>query len=60
MILYTGKLLHRYQWTELSIDYDVISQVRDLAFGEDAKQITDNYPIFYWKPGVLITDDLSE
>ena len=31
MSLYTGKLLHSYQCTELPIDDDVISQVRDLS-----------------------------
>ena len=31
MILYTGKRLRGYQWTELPIYDDVISQVIDLA-----------------------------
>ena len=46
MIIYTGKSLHRYQCTELPIDYDVIDQVRDSAEEDDAKKMIDNYPIF--------------
>ena len=60
MSLYTVKLLHRYQWTELPIDDDVISQVRDLSEGEGAKKMTNNYPVFELASGVLITDDISE
>ena len=60
MSLYTGKRLHRYQLTEIPIGDDVISQVRDLAEEENAKKMTDNYPMFEWAPGVLITDDVSE
>ena len=60
MSLYTGKLLHSYQQTELPIDDDVIAQVRDLAEEENAKKTTDNYPIFEWAPGVLITENVSE
>ena len=59
MSLYTGKRLHRYQLTEIPIGDDVISQVRDLAEEENAKKMTDNYPMFEWAPGVLITDDVS-
>ena len=60
MSLYTGKLLYSYQRKELPIDDAVLDQVRDLAEGEDAKNITDNYPMFEWAPGVLITDNVSE
>ena len=60
MSLYTGKLLHSYQQTELPIDDDVIAQVRDLSEEENAKKMTDNYPIFEWAPGVLITENVSE
>ena len=60
MSLYIGKRLHRYQCTELPIDYDVISQLRYLAEEQDAKKMTDNYPMFEWAPGVLITEYVSE
>ena len=33
MILYTGKCLHSYQWTELPINDDIIAQVRYLSEG---------------------------
>ena len=46
MSLYTGKHLHRYQWIALPIDDDVTAQVRNLAEGEGAKTMTDNYPMF--------------
>ena len=60
MSLYTGKRIKSYKWTELPIDDDVIDQLRYLADGEDANKMTDNYPIFEWASGVLITDDVSE
>ena len=60
MIQHTGKLLHVYQWTELPIYDGVISQVRYLAEGEEAENMTYNYPVFEWAPGVLIADDVSE
>ena len=60
MSLYTGKRLHSYQCTELPIYDDVIYQVRYLAEGEDAKKMSDNYPMFEWVPGFLITDSVSE
>ena len=60
MSLYTGKILHRYQWTEIPIDDYVIYQVRDLYEEEDAKKMTDDPPVFEWAPCVLITDNLSE
>ena len=60
MSLYTGKCLHIYQWIEIPIYDDVIAHVRDLAEGDDAKKMTDNYPMFELVPGVLITDDVIE
>ena len=60
MSLYTRKILHSYQWTDLPIYDDVISKVRDLSEGEDAKKIIYNYPMFEWEPGVLITDYVNE
>ena len=60
MIMYTGKSLYIYNWTDPPIDDEVISQVRDLAEGQDSNKMTDNYPIFEWASGVLITDDVSE
>ena len=60
MSLCTGKLLHSYQWTKLTIYDEIIAQVIDLAEVEDAKKLTDNYPMFEWAPGVLITEYVSE
>ena len=60
MSIYTGKCLHSYQWIEIPIYDDVIAHVRDLAEGDDAKKMTDNYPMFELAPGVLITDDVIE
>ena len=57
---FTGKCLHRYQCTELPIEDDVIYPVRDLVEEYNAKKMTNNYQIFDWAPGVLITDDVSE
>ena len=34
--------------------------MRDLAEGEDSNKMTDNYPMFEWAPGVLITENVSE
>ena len=60
MNIYTGKLLQSYQWTELPIYDDVISQVRDLDEVEYSKEMTDNYPVFEWEPGILVADNVSE
>ena len=60
MSLYTGKILHSYQFTELPIDDDVISKVRDLAEEDNVDKTTENYLMFEWAPGVLITDDVSK
>ena len=46
MSLYTGKRLHRYQWTEPPIDDDAISQIRYLSEGYDAEKMIYNYPMF--------------
>ena len=58
--IYTVKLIHSCQWSELPIDYDVISKLRYLAEREDANRMTDNYPMFEWSSGVLITGNVSE
>ena len=60
MSQYTVKCLHRYQWIEIPIDDDVIAQVRNLAEEENAKKLSNNYMMFEWAPGVLITGDVSE
>ena len=60
MSIYTGKRLQSYQWIELPIDDEVISQVRDVALEEDANKMTDNDPMFEWEPSVLTTEDVRE
>ena len=60
LTIYTGKRLQSYQCIELTINDDVIAKVRALSEGEDAKKITDNFPMFEWTPGVLINEDGSE
>ena len=60
MSLYIGKRLHRYQCTDLPIDYDVISQLRYSAEEQDTKKMTDNYPMFEWSLYALINRDVSE
>ena len=60
MSLYTGKFLRSYQWKELLIDDDIISQLRELAGVEDAKKMTNYYTMFEWAPCVLMSDYVSE
>ena len=60
MSLYTGKCLNSYQWTELPIYDDVITQVWDLYEEDNEKKMTYNHPMFEWATYVLITDDVSE
>jgi hypothetical protein len=57
MSLYSGKKLHGYEWHELPITDEVISQVEELAKDQKAPLIKNNYPMFEWMPGVPILDD---
>jgi hypothetical protein len=56
MNLHSGKRIHSFEWTELPIDEDVISRVKDLATNEQVKGrpiIREQYPLFEWVPGLL-------
>ena len=57
MSLYSGKKLHGYEWTELPITDEVISQVEELAKKQKAPILTNKYPMFEWMPGVPIHDE---
>jgi hypothetical protein len=48
MSLYSGKLLHSYEWKEFPIDEDVINRVEELASREDAPTMINGYPVFTW------------
>ena len=41
MKLYTGKILHSYEWTELPIDNYVIEQVRQFSSDEKGPLVKD-------------------
>ena len=58
MNIYTGKRINSYEWKELPIDDDVITQVELLAKNENAKHMTDAYPMFEWAPGLPILDEV--
>jgi hypothetical protein len=48
MSLYSGKMLHSYEWAELPIDDEVISRVEELATHENAATMVNGYPVFTW------------
>ena len=54
MILYTRKILHRYEWIELPIDNNVTEQVNNLSSNEKYPLVKDEYPMFEWAPGIPI------
>ena len=55
--LYTRKDIHSDYWVELSIDYEVVKRVDELAKIE--KQPTlDQYTIFEWVQGIPILDNM--
>ena len=54
MILYTGKILQIYDWTELPIDNDFIEQVKQLSSDKISPIVKYKYLIFEWAPGIPI------
>ena len=46
MYLSTRKQLHDFIWTELPVNYQVISRVNDLATKEKQIEMTKGKPIF--------------
>ena len=60
MSLATGKQLHAFIWTELSINEQVISRVNNLATKEKQPEMTKGYPLFKWIQGIPIIDKYDE
>ena len=58
--LATGKRLHAFIWTELPINYQVISRVNDFPTKDKQLEMTKGYPIFEWSPGIPIEDKDDE
>ena len=56
MYIVTVKQLRALIWTELTINDQVVSRVNDLATKQNQPEITKEYPIFEWSPGIPITD----
>ena len=54
MILYNGKILHSYEWTELFIYNYVIKQVKQLYSYEKGPLVKDRYTIFEWESDIPI------
>ena len=54
MILYTGDILHRYKWTELHIDSNVIEQVNNLSSDyKHLRQSIISSPLIHFNNSVL-------
>ena len=60
MILYTGNILHLYEWTEPPIGNDGIEQVKQLSSDEKVPLVKDKYIMFEWAPGIPILDETQE
>ena len=56
MSLATGKQLHAFVQTEISINDQVVYRVNNLATNENQPEITKEYPIFEWSPVIPIKD----
>ena len=50
MSLQTGKKFHSSKWYELTIDYEFIENVHELALKLRKKLPVNNYPMFEWSP----------
>ena len=54
----TGKKIHGYRFTELSMPQHIIDKVHDLADAEDAPDLDeDGCPFFEWELGAPVNDD---
>ena len=60
MKLYTSKILHSYEWTQLPIENDDVEQVKQLSSNEKIPIVKDKYPMFEWAPGITILDETQE
>ena len=58
--LYTGKILHIYEWTELPIENYVIEKVKKFSSYEKGQLVKDKYPMFEWVTGIPILDEIQE
>ena len=56
MLLYTGKLIHGFDWNEIPIHDDVIDTVEQLATNEKQPMLICKLPLFEWRPGAEIPD----
>ena len=54
--LATIKQLRDFISTELPINDQVVTRVNDLSTKERQPEMTKGYPIFYWSPGIPITN----
>ena len=54
MYLATGKQLHTFMLTELTINDKVMQRVKNLATNENLTEMTKGYSIFEWIPGIPI------
>ena len=58
MNIHTGKMIHKYRFTELSTPQHVIDKVHDLAVEEGAPNLDDDgCPFFEWEIGAPVNDD---
>ena len=56
----TGKQIHSFVWTKLTINDQVVYRVINLATKEEQSKMTKGYPIFEWIPGIPIIDKYNE
>ena len=59
MSLLTGERIHVYQWRELPISANVLTQVNQITLEEGQPVIATNFK-YEWKPGTLIGDDVDD
>ena len=60
MNLYTGMILHIYEWTELPVDNNFIEQVNQIYSYGKGQLVKYKYSIFEWAPGTPISDETQE
>ena len=61
MNIKTGKKIHGYRFTELSMPDHIIDRVHLLATQEGATDLDDDgCPVFEWKLGAPIINEVSE
>ena len=52
----TGNKYYALNWTELSIDDQVINRVEEMVISDNQPIMTNGYTIFEWDTGVPIID----